>query len=88
LKLYEIAFSEMYTLCCIVITIPVSSAACERTFSCMKRVKNYLRNSMNNDLMSNLSTISIEKYEAKQLNIDEVIDKFSNAHKNRKILLK
>jgi len=43
---------------------------------------------MNHDLMSSLSIISIEKDEAKQLNIDEVIDKFSNAHKNRKILLK
>jgi len=54
----------------------------------MKRVKNYLRNSMNHDLMSSLSIISIEKDEAKQLNIDEVIDKFSNVHKNRKITLK
>lgn len=88
LKMYEVAFSEMYTLCSIVITIPVSSAACERTFSCMKRVKNYLRNSINNDLMSSLSIISIEKNEAKQLIIDDVIKAFSDGHKNRRILLK
>lgn len=88
MKLYEIAFSDIYKLCNIVITIHVTSAACERTFSCMKIVKNYLRNSMNHELMSSLSIISIEKDEAKQLNIDEVIDAFSNAHKNRKITLK
>jgi len=64
LKLYEIAFSEVYKLCSIVITIPISSAACERTFSCMKKVKNYFQNSMNHDLMSSLSIISIEKDEA------------------------
>ncbi|XP_015378470.1 PREDICTED: uncharacterized protein LOC107172690 [Diuraphis noxia] len=72
------------------LAIPYSSdCTCERTFSCMKRVeKNYLRNSMNHDLMSSLSIISIEKDEGKQLNIDEVIDTFSNAPKNRKITLK
>lgn len=56
--------------------------------SCMKRVKNYLRNSINNDLISSLSIISIEKNEAKQLIIDDVIKAFSDGHKNRRILLK
>ncbi|KAL4103773.1 hypothetical protein QTP88_019112 [Uroleucon formosanum] len=31
---YQLAFFELYKLCTIAITIPVSSAACERTFSC------------------------------------------------------
>jgi len=43
---------------------------------------------MNHDLMPSLSIISIEKDVGKQLNIDEIIDKFSNAHKKRKITLK
>jgi len=58
-KEYEIAFSETYNLCFIAITIPVSSAACERTFSCMKRVKNYMRNSLLDTNLTNLSIISI-----------------------------
>jgi len=64
LKEYEIAFSETYKLCSIAITIPVSSAACERTFSCMKRVKSYLRNSLLDTNLTSLSIISIEKREA------------------------
>lgn len=32
-------------LCSIVITIPVSSAACKRTFSCLKRLKNFSKKS-------------------------------------------
>lgn len=71
---YQIAFSETFKLCSIAITIPVSSAACERTFSCMKRVKNYLRNSLLDTYLSNLSLISIEKPEAKLLDIDEIIN--------------
>lgn len=88
LKEYEIAFSETYKLCSIAITIPVSSAACERTFSCMNRVKNYLRNSLLDTNLTSLSIISIEKQEAKSLDIDEIIDKFAEAHQNRRIILK
>lgn len=85
---YQIAFSELFKLCTIAITIPVSSAACERTFSCMKRVKNYLRNSLLDSKLSSLSVISIEKSKAKLLDIEEIINIFSGAHNNRRIILK
>lgn len=85
---YELAFSELYKLCTIAITIPVSSAVCERTFSCMKRIKTYLRNSMLQINLSNLSIISIEKSEAKHLNINSIIDNFADSHNNRRIILK
>jgi len=88
LKEYEIAFSETFKLCSIAITIPVSSAACERTFSCMKRVKSYLRNSLLDTTLTSLSIISIEKREAKSLDIDEIINKFADANGNRRIILK
>lgn len=88
LKEYEIAFSETYKLCSIAITIPVSSAACERTFSCMKRIKNYLKNCLVNTNLTSLSIISIEKHEAKSLDIDEIINKFADTHENRRIILK
>jgi len=54
----------------------------------MKRIKNYLRNSLLDNNLSNLSVISIEKSEAKLLDIDEIINTFSNSHGNRKIILK
>lgn len=85
---YQIAFTEMFKLCSISITIPISSSACERTFSCLKRIKSYLRNSLLDNNLSNLSVISVEKSEAKLLDIDEIIDTFSNSHNNRRIILK
>lgn len=84
---YQIAFAQLYKLCLISITIPVSSAGCERTFSCLKRVKNYLRNKLMDTHMSNLSIIAIEKYEAKNLNINDIINEFASLHKNRRIIL-
>lgn len=85
---YELAFSEFYKLCTITITIPVSSAVSERTFSCMKRIKTYLRNAMLQINLSNLSIISIEKSEAKLLNINSIIDKFADSRNHRRIILK
>jgi hypothetical protein len=65
-----------------------SSTKCERTFSCMKRVKNYLRNSLLNTNLTSLSIISIEKRETKSIDIDDIINKFADAHENRRIILK
>lgn len=61
LEKYKIAFIETYKLAIIIITIPVSSAACERTFSCLRRLKTFMRNRMTNDCLNNLASISIEK---------------------------
>jgi hypothetical protein len=85
---YQLAFFELYKLCTIAITIPVSSAACERTFSYMKIIKSYLRNSMLHDNLSSLSIIAIEKSEAKSLNIEDIINIFAECHNNRRILFK
>lgn len=85
---YEVLFSELNKLCTIAITIPVFSAVCQRTFSCMKRIKTYLRNSMLQINLFNISIISIEKSDAKLLNIDSIIDRFADSHNNRRIILK
>lgn len=57
--------------------------------SALKRIKTFLRNSMNNDRLSNLSSLAIEKQMLSELStdptfIDEVIDLFAKT-KNRKI---
>jgi len=57
--------------------------------SALKRIKTFLRNSMNNDRLLNLSSLTIEKQMLNELStdptfIDEVIDLFAKT-KNRKI---
>ncbi|XP_046860969.1 zinc finger MYM-type protein 1-like [Xenia sp. Carnegie-2017] len=59
----------------------ITSASVERSFSCLKRVKNYLRNTMSQGRFSSLCRISIhkdilsEKEDANTLH-DEVVKKF------------
>ena len=38
LEPYKLAFQELYRLACIALTLPVSSASCERSFSAMKLI--------------------------------------------------
>jgi len=83
LKEYEIAFSETYYK---LYSIAIHQR--ERTFSCMKRVKSYLKNSLLDTNLSSLSNISIKKHESKTLDIDEIINKVADAHRNRRIILK
>lgn len=67
----------------ILLTIPVSVASGERSFSKMKIIKTYLRNRMGQSRLSDLAIISIEKDIAKLLNYDDVITDFANL-KSRK----
>jgi len=74
---------EVYKLFCLILTIPSTSVSVERNFSCLKRIKTYLRNSMTEERLSSLATISIEKELINSLaDIDgqfyeKIIDRFS-----------
>jgi hypothetical protein len=66
-------------------TIPVSSTSCERSFSKMKIIKTYLRNSMTDDRFSDLAVLAVER--DIHINFEEVVDVFAKSHKNSQILL-
>jgi hypothetical protein len=71
----------------IFLTLPVTVASCERSFSKLKIIKNYLRSSMGQDRLSNLSIISIESTLTNSLNYDDVINDFASL-KARRVNLK
>lgn len=58
---------EAYKLFLFILTIPSTSVSVERSFSCLKRIKTYLRNSTSQHHLSFLSTISIEKLLIQQI---------------------
>lgn len=76
LEEYKLAFHEIYKLAVIALTIPASSASCERTFSCMRRLKTYLRNRMGSVRLSNLAVLAVERRIAMTLDMNDVVDKF------------
>ena len=68
------------------ITMPVSQVTCERSFSKMNIIKSYLRNSMSDQRLSDLTVLAFER--DFEVDFEQVIDKFSVNHKNSRILLR
>lgn len=63
----------------ILLTIPVSVASGERSFSKLKLIKTYLRNSMNPARLSDLTIISIENEVANSISYDDITEEFAAA---------
>ncbi|CAH1101609.1 unnamed protein product [Psylliodes chrysocephalus] len=59
-KMCEV-FPQIIKLAKLIVTIPASSASAERSFSGLKRIHTYLRNTQGQDRLSSLSIISLEK---------------------------
>ena len=100
-KLYEYllmqdlvdVFPEVSKLAQLIITIPASSSSAERSFSTLKRIKTYLRNTQEQQRVSSLSLLSIEKQLLADLRRqpnfnDDVIDIFSRKHRRIELIYK
>ncbi|XP_062599060.1 52 kDa repressor of the inhibitor of the protein kinase-like, partial [Saccostrea cucullata] len=55
-------YPGIFCVLSIFLTMPVSSASSERSFSAMRRVKNYLRTTMGDERMSNLSLLHVQRH--------------------------
>lgn len=83
-KLQDV-FSATYTLLHIIITTPMTTAEAERNFSTLKRIKTFLRSTMNEERLSALAMLSSEKTMIQSIaNFNElVVDKFSTLKDRR-----
>ena len=59
------------------LTKAVSVASCERSFSKLKLIKNYLRSTMSNHRLTNLAILSIEREYTESLDVEEIIKDFA-----------
>ena len=83
----RIAFPLLTKLLQIALTIVVSTAQCERSFSALKRIKTYLRSTMTEQRLIDLAVLSIERELSKQISLDQVVNEFASKDKNRRIML-
>ena len=81
------AFPTLIRLLQIALTVVVTTAHCERSFSALKRIKTYLRSTMTEQRLVDLAVLSIERDLSGLLSLDEIIDTFAGEDKNRRIAL-
>lgn len=80
-------FPNIFVALRILLTLPVTVASGERSFSKLKIIKNYLRSVMKQNRLSGMTILSIECDLFEETNFDDIIDEFASM-KARKIKLK
>ena len=75
------AYVNIYTMLQILITIPISSASCERSISTLRNLKTYLRNTMVQDRLNGLALMHAHR--EMELDLEKIVDLFANLHPRR-----
>ena len=73
-------FPNSYILFRTYLCLPVTIAACEQSFSVLKRIKNYHRSTMGQERLCSLAAMAIESDVLKLLDFDYVITEFAHSH--------
>ena len=76
-------FPNVSTLLKIFLTLPVTSASAERSFSKLKIIKNFLRTSMGQERLRGLAVLNIEAERASQIDFEFVIKQFAKKKSRR-----
>ncbi|EER11735.1 52 kDa repressor of the inhibitor of the protein kinase, putative [Perkinsus marinus ATCC 50983] len=79
----EPIFHNVFQLARVCATIPVSSAQCERGFSGVRRVKNFMRSNMAHARLSDLIVLHLNRELASQINEEQVVDNYRDAAERR-----
>lgn len=85
----EDSYKQVSRILKLILTLPISSSSAERSFSCMKRIKCYLRTTMSDERLSHLALVSIERDLAGSVDRESVIDRYARSGTRRiELLLK
>ncbi|KAF0688469.1 zinc finger MYM-type protein 1-like, partial [Aphis craccivora] len=63
---------------------PSSNCSAERSFSALKRVKNYLQSTIGMERLNSLAMLNIESKLTNELQYDDIIDEFANQQARKK----
>ena len=69
----------------VAVTLPITSTSCERSFSKMKLLKTFPRNSMTSGRLGNVDRLSAERVRAEKIDLDDFVDEFGSRHDNRRM---
>ena len=76
IKMMDCCFPNVWIAYRILLTIPVTVAFAERSFSKLKLIKSYIRSTMSQERLNGLAMVSIEKEVLKQIDCNSIIIDF------------
>ena len=78
-------FPNLHAITRVFLTMPVSSAAVERSFSALRRLKTYMRSTMSDDRLTGLALMHTHK--DLQIDSNKVLEKFDSSGHRRIVVL-
>ena len=79
--------TEVHKLLKIYLTIPVTTSSAERSFSALKRIKDYLRNSMTQERLNHCMLLHMHREKTDNLDLIEIAKEFVSRCERRKNFL-
>jgi hypothetical protein len=79
-------FGDIERLMKLLLVLPVSSATAERSFSCLRRLKTYLRSTMSQRRLNHVALLHVHKDLVDQLNLSTIQSSFGNANDHRRFV--
>ena len=76
-------YSEVCTVVRLILVMPASNAISERTFSVMRRVKTYLRSTMNQSRLNHVMILNIYKGQLDNLDLTAIANDFVSGSEHR-----
>ena len=86
-ELTEAVYPQYYRMVQLALTLPVGTATAERSFSAMRRIRNYLRSTMGDERLSSLALLNIESDLTAALVPEDLVRMYANSG-SRRIQLK
>lgn len=83
-EVYKSLLSEVHKLIRLFLTLPVTSATSERTFSALRRLLTYLRATMTEKRLNNCLMLHVHKDVTDSLNITAIAEEFVSTNDDRK----
>ena len=81
--IYQSMLCEVDKLLLLYLTIPVTTATAERSFSSLRRVKTYLRNTMSTCKLNNLLLMHVHQNRTDDLDLDKIAKAFIEVNSRR-----
>ncbi|ESN97081.1 hypothetical protein HELRODRAFT_85855 [Helobdella robusta] len=79
-------FPNIEILLKIFLTIPLSNTSGERSFSLLKRIKNYFRSTMGEQKLNNLAVLYLEQEIMNSVDTAKIIDEFARSKARKKFI--
>ena len=83
-EVYKSLLSEVHKLIRLFLTLPVTSAISERTFSALRRLLTYLRATMTEERLNNCLMLHVHKDVTDSLSITVIAEEFVSTNEDRK----